>query len=485
MLQAAKLRRHHKPHLSQDQSTETQSKPDVGKAFATDRGSEAPVVQVDFKCCDDGRIIEMIEDADDSSRTLFAVYEGGRIHLTKEVQHRGQRLVPLNRDCNGLGQIRLPHAPASYRSPEELFLRVLGFINSCLELPPVYGALASYFMIYDWVADRMPMAVYLCVTGLPQSGKTTLLEVLELISRRPLLVSEITPAAMYEACSRFSPTLLADENEWDNGPSSRALRRLLRAGTSRKLIGKHRGSAAHTFGPKVLCSLELPADAALKTRCVHIPMQESNRLDLRKPSDPMVMQVADELRGALLRYRLENYLEIGPRAPAGAEHLRPRSRDMASSLAGAVRVADPQYDDFLVCYFRDLHDPETRDVLSSRQSAALAGLFFLVHPVPVLGSVQVGILADKVNEILKSAGEHFSISPRALSPVLDSLGFSQRDKAAAGKKLLLDRETVRAIHNLWHRYGSAYLNESQLILKMLSCPDCTQEGGAPSKKCAS
>ena len=75
--------------------------------------------------------------------------------------------------------------------------------------------MAANFVVYTWLADRMPTAVYLFLTGLPQSGKTTLLEVFELLCRRPLLVSEITPAAVYEVCPQFGPTLLIDESEWD------------------------------------------------------------------------------------------------------------------------------------------------------------------------------------------------------------------------------------------------------------------------------
>jgi hypothetical protein len=313
----------------------------------------------------------------------------------------------------------------------------------------------------------------------------TLLEVLELICRRPLLVSEITPAAVYDVCTKFHPTLLVDESDLENGSPGRALRRQLRAGTSRKLIGKRSGLASHTFGPKVICSLERPSDAALNMRCIQVPMRESNRHDLKKTWDSSIIESANLLRGALLRYRLENYRTIAPRVPVGAEQLRPRTRDMVSMLAGALTVTDLVYDNFLVEHFRDFHDPANRDVLSPKQSAVLAGLFYIVHRVPVLGSVRIIALADRVNELLKKSGEHFTLAARALSCVLDSLQFRQRERTAQGKYLPLDQNTSRQIHALWHRYGSPYLHDPRLVLRMAWCRYCEKEDPTTSAGCDS
>ena len=451
------------------------------------RNAEAAVVQTDFKCLDDGRIIEVIEDPADASRTRFAVWDGHGAFFADEIEYRGQKFIPPSRHSAGLENIRLPRMLAPYGSPDLLFWRILDFIRSCVDLPEICAILATYYVIYDWVADLMPTAVYLQVTGLPQSGKTTLLEVLERICRRPLLVSEITPAAVYDVCTQFIPTLLVDESDLDNSPSARALRRQLRAGTSRKLIGKRRGLASHTFCPKVLGSLELPSDAALNTRCIHIPMQESNRHDLKKIWDPAIQQSADELCGALLQHRLENCRTVKPRFPAGVEYLRPRSRDMVGSLAGAMTGMNPIFGQALVEYFRNFHDPANRDVLSPKQSAALAGLFYIVHNVPAPGSVRIGALSERVNLLLKAAGEHFRLSPRKLSTVLNSLEFSERSKAAAGKYLLLDQITVCRIHALWRRYGSHFLdlNDSGLFLRMAGCPHCSEEGATTPTECDS
>jgi hypothetical protein len=80
------------------------------------------------------------------------------------------------------------------------------FLKSLCSSPQKAGA--------QWLADRLLPAVYLSIIGLPQSGKSTLLELLSMICRQPLLVSDISEAAVFRTCQQFSPTLIIDEVEW-------------------------------------------------------------------------------------------------------------------------------------------------------------------------------------------------------------------------------------------------------------------------------
>ena len=86
--------------------------------------------------------------------------------------------------------------------------------NRVIDLPDEYAEMLSAFVLYTWVADRLPTAVYLSVVGLPQSGKSTLLELLSLLCRRALLVERYQPGGSVQACSNFGSTLLIDELDW-------------------------------------------------------------------------------------------------------------------------------------------------------------------------------------------------------------------------------------------------------------------------------
>jgi hypothetical protein len=155
---------------------------------------------------------------------------------------------------------------------------------------------------------------------------------MRLLCRRSLLVGEISAAGLLDACSRFMPTLLVDENDWQADRSSRILRKQLRSGTSVHLLTKNLYKTQRAFGAKILSSPELPDDPALLSRCLHIPMSETDRVDLHKPWDPEIVKAADALQGSLLQFRLEKYRSIAWRLVPGAEQLRPRSRDLLGSL---------------------------------------------------------------------------------------------------------------------------------------------------------
>jgi len=191
-----------------------------------------PEVQIDFAELEDGSLVEIVEDPTDPNHTLFAISRRRRIHLAGRVEDRGRMLVPIPRNAIGFSDVKLPCGILPYKSVTRLVFTLSWFIRRAVDVPDEYALLLSAFVLYGWVADRLPTAVYLSVIGLPQSGKTTLLELLSMICRQPLLVSDISQAAAYQACSNFSPTLVIDEIDWRASRTLSTFRQLLRAGIS-------------------------------------------------------------------------------------------------------------------------------------------------------------------------------------------------------------------------------------------------------------
>jgi hypothetical protein len=156
-----------------------------------------------------------------------------------------------------------------------------------------------------WFIESLPIAPYLALVGLPRSGKTTLLQVLNLVCRRPLLTADITSAAFYEVYEKLSPTLLVDETL--TAGNRRELFHLLKTGTTRGSVTLRKGRSLKAFGPKVITWTELPNDAALNSRCVIIPMQETNRTDLAKPTDQSGAFVAGLRRCSAILVRMDSF----------------------------------------------------------------------------------------------------------------------------------------------------------------------------------
>ena len=88
----------------------------------------------------------------------------------------------------------------------ELLAGITVLILGCADVSTNDATLIAAFVMSTWFIESLPIAPYLALVGLPRSGKTTLLQVLNLLCRRPLLTADITSAAFYEVYEKLSPT---------------------------------------------------------------------------------------------------------------------------------------------------------------------------------------------------------------------------------------------------------------------------------------
>jgi hypothetical protein len=310
--------------------------------------------------------------------------------------------------------------------------------------------LVVHFVLFTWIADRLPVTPYLSIVGLPQSGKTTLLRALNLVCRRPLLTADVTSAAFYEACSQLNPTLLIDES--GTSGDNRALRQLLRMGTTRDVLVMRKARIFHAYGPKVICWLEPPDDPALNSRCIEIQMVESDKVNGDGVDDPSVRELAAKLQAQLLQFRFENYRKISTPVIAGIEGLNPRSREMLRALAAPFaedkEICQPLIEVFKKRGFFNL------EPLPPPENAVLTALFAQIHQGATdTGRVLIMNLTTKVNEILETSGERFRLSPRKVGAVMTTLGFSRKTRSNIGWVVLLDRADQVRVHKLVKSHG--------------------------------
>jgi hypothetical protein len=415
-----------------------------------------PKVQIDFAKLGDGSLVEIIESPTDQNRTLFAVSRQGRIRLAEQVEDCGRLLVPIPRSTIGLSDVKLARGVTPYDSVTKLMNSLNLSIRRVLDVPDEYATLLSAFILYTWVADRLPTAVYLSIIGLPQSGKSTLLELLSLVCRRALLVSDISQAAAYQACSKFGPTLLIDEINWQSSETTNNFRRLLRAGSSHSSLALRQRQSSTSFGPKVFGSLEASSDSALNSRCIQIVMAESNNRGLSRPSDPSVVKEADDLRRQLLKFRLNSYNLIKPAVIPGIEQLRPRSRDILCSLAGPL-VKSQRYTRVLFEFIKTKHDTVTREPLDPRKDALNTIIWFIIHSKRCFPEVRIGGGGDfnlrrHTNLYLQQRGERQSFTDKEVGRTLASMGYRSTHRTNTGWILRIDTFTVARCHQLNETY---------------------------------
>jgi hypothetical protein len=184
---------------------------------------------------------------------------------------------------------------------------VLDLVSKFLTRFIVFGSPHQVVACVLWVAhcfliDAADLTPYIHITAPEKrSGKTRLLELLEMLVERPMSAADISPAALYRMVDKEKPVVLIDEVDGlfrkgrGGDQSNEDLRRLLNAGWQRGKkvyrMGGPKGTIPETFEafcPKVLCGIgNLPdtlADRsiriALKRRAPGEPVEKLRRRDV-------------------------------------------------------------------------------------------------------------------------------------------------------------------------------------------------------------
>ncbi len=437
----------------------------------SNKSGDNSATEIDFAEMKDGTLVELVEDAKNPGRTCLAVWKDGEVRFVDRLERDGQVFVPLARNNEILGRLRLPSAVIPYESVQELLRRLESLISQCVAVDEKYVPVLADFVLSTWFVDRLSVAPYLSVVGLPQSGKTTLLRVLSLVCRRSLLIADITSASFYRACAQFMPTILIDEA--GSIRSNRTLRHILRFGTTRDVLAVRKNCILHSFGAKVISWLEPPDDAALNSRCVLIPMFESKSTALVRADEPRVQQMAADLQAQLLRFRLENYKAVKLAGVAGDEVLRPRTRDLLRVLS-AGHAQDAERCQGLLKFFES-GQAVPSEPLSPEQNAVLRTLFALVHPNK-FSYIWIRDLANNVNSFLQAAGERLRLPPRKVGSVLTSLGFANRTRKNSGWVLYVSQQDAEKLHQLVARYGIDGFKDRFLGMSPEDCSLCRAAG---------
>jgi hypothetical protein len=413
------------------------------------RKNSPVVVETDFAELEDGTLLEMIEDPNDCSKSALAVFKDGEVRYEHQLRRSNRVFVPIPRNDGIVKHLTLPSGARPYGSVQSLLGGISLLLSKCLDVDIVKMLVLASLVVSTWVPEQLPIAPYLALVGLPHSGKTTLLRVLNLLCRRSLLTSDLTAAAIYQAYSRLTPTLLIDETV--TAGDKRNLFHILRAGTTPDAIALRKNSSYKAFGPKVVSWIELPSDHALNTRCVIIPMQETTRIDLVKPTDARVLSMASVVRQELLYYRLANYKRLRLPSIPGDEQLHARERDLYQAF-GIALGGEIEFCKALVDFFKEQQEIN-RQPLVPGSAAIVRVLYVHIHLHPNDGKYGNGELTQAVNRDLLRRREILQLNEHAVGRALTSLGLTSRKRTNSGYILWLDLRTRKWIHKLAKDHG--------------------------------
>jgi hypothetical protein len=230
------------------------------------------------------------------------------------------------------------------RSTAQLLQSVEDVITRFVVLPSDEALVAlQLFTLHTWAIGGSHATPYVCVVSAErQSGKTKLLEVLELLVRSPWLTASTSESALFRTIEADCPTLLLDEIDaifGSNTERTEPLRALLNAGNKRRTTvsrcvpPKFEARKFSTFCPKILSGIDtgkLPE--TITDRAITLRMK-------RRHSGERVER---------LRYRF---------AEQETEPLREELLEWAASSTESLSVADPILPDGLSDRAGDAWEP--------------------------------------------------------------------------------------------------------------------------------
>ncbi|WP_170604846.1 DUF3631 domain-containing protein [Ruegeria arenilitoris] len=193
----------------------------------------------------------------------------------------------------------------------------------------------TLWVMSSWLMDRWYLFPKLFITSPePGCGKSTLAEVVEAFSRKPLYCSQVSQAALFRVIEMYQPTLLLDEADLTI-KNNDDLVSLINAGHTKRHANVLRTQEVNNDHPPRVFSVWAPQvisgigrqNAALESRCVKVELRRKlvNEKTERKPGNLFELHPED-------RQKLARWAQDFPQ-----EHI---DHDILPMNLGSDRVQD-------------------------------------------------------------------------------------------------------------------------------------------------
>jgi putative DNA primase/helicase len=229
-------------------------------------------------------------------------------------------------------------------------------ITRHVALAPAAATAVAAWIVHTYVFDVFNHTPRLLITSpAPRCGKSTLLELLRVTCRRPLLAANTSAAAVFRIIEAAAPSLLIDEAD-SFLATSEELRGILNAGFEangrvlrvEEVQGDFRPRVFRCFAPVALAGIgRMPG--TLEDRSIPIVLQRAEaelRARLKKLRAPGAREALAELARQCARWAADNRerLALAPDVPAA---LNDRQADIAVPLLSIADLAGGVWPDRL------------------------------------------------------------------------------------------------------------------------------------------
>jgi Protein of unknown function (DUF3631) len=243
-----------------------------------------------------------------------------------------------------------PEVKVDSLADQQLLDALFAFVRRFVVLSDDQAAAIALWIAHTHAFEAADCTPYLHVhSAEKRSGKTRLLEVLELVVREPLPTTNISDAALFRAVAELTPTLLLDEIDAVYGPKAREredLRGMLNAGYRQGAVVRRMGGPKMTtleafpvFCPKVFAGIgELPdtiADRAIPLRLLRRTREEEVERFRRRDA----LEAADPLHQWASSWGVRNAPRLTEARPDLPDELDDRAQDVWEPLLAIADLA--------------------------------------------------------------------------------------------------------------------------------------------------
>jgi hypothetical protein len=423
----------------------------------SERRENQRVVRTGGKVFRDGSSLELIRIPNGELSLL--TWNGKSSKTAAQFVQHGETFAPLRIDPTILHWLQLPSKTAEYGSTRKLFTEISDLISRT-QADDCVVKMASFAVIATWMAEFLPVAPFLWIVAPPTTAVGPLLQLMLLLCRRSIVVSEISAGQFRSLPADLRPTLVIEVSQ-----QSRQVLKPLRASKRHRALIAADGKAVDAFGARIVFAPEplhdpesagFPLEIVLPPTRQHVPPMSSSEAE----------RIAAEYQAKLLQYRILNGAKV--RTPAfDLDQFTAPMQEIAQSLAASI-VDDDDLQSQIVPLLKTLDREIQVDRAALLPAIVLEALLARCHSVTGKYFPVADLTAD-VNTVLRGRGEMLEVSPENTGWTLRALGLHTDFIPGGRKGLVLSSDARKKIHDLAAAYGVRTLRE---LPAKVDCPLC-------------
>ena len=155
----------------------------------------------------DGTMIELVSGSSGLDKPDFLLWNGKKASVGTHIKHGGRTYEVPELGPSLYRATRFPSRCDDYDSARDLFAAIADLLMLHLDLPERESSLLTCFSISTWLADRLPTAPSLAISGPDQELGIDVLRLLSCVCRHPLMLAEVTPVGFRSLRHAITPYL--------------------------------------------------------------------------------------------------------------------------------------------------------------------------------------------------------------------------------------------------------------------------------------